>query len=102
MKMEQYEHFQAALKNIGDYLGQRCRAREPEAFDSVSIDEAKVRAAAVTMSVLVHLREMSHTKNLGPNDVQLVIDGFYDAAEIEETRTAMGAIVYQRKQKEVV
>jgi len=101
MKAEQLKHFKAALKRLGEDAGERCNPHQH--YEELNLpDDAYVLAAAIGMSVLIPLREAAKTKALSPNDVQEMIDGFFDAAEIEETRTAMGAIVYQRKQKEVV
>lgn len=100
---ERKAHLEQACRSIGADQGTRCTdhsGRIPDAGAEGIPDPGYVMAAAITISVLVGLRELSYGKPLGSNDIQACIDGFFDAAEIEETRSAMGAIIYQRKAKE--
>ena len=90
MKAEQLKHFHQALKDHGDREGRRCAK-------ALQLDDPGLFGAAIGMSLLTLLRELSHTKDLGPNDMQKVIDSFYEAALIEESRHPMGNLVYERK-----
>jgi len=85
-----------ACLSLASYEGGKQRLR---AADTVLVErgEAKLRASAAVMRMLVNLREMSYSRDLPPSAIQAAIDGFFEAAEIDEDREPMGQIIYKHK-----
>lgn len=98
MSKTNLEKFEIALQALGDDTGSRCapnngREHKGDPFP----DDAYVMAAAIGMTLLVQLRGLAYTKALSGKNIQQVIDGFFPAAQVEETYTPMGALIYERK-----
>lgn len=89
--------FHEHIKTEFTWMGQRCK-RLADGDDADSRTQPDVVAAAILMSTLIELRELAVHKVLGPKDIQVAIDAAYEGAAIIETRTAMGSIVYKRKE----
>lgn len=96
---ERKDNFLEAMRSVGADQGLRCSPHHGRLVDGDISDNALVMAGAIGISLLVGLRHLSYSKVIGPNDLQACIDAFFDAAEIDEKRSAMGAIVYERKER---
>lgn len=86
------QKFDAALQIVGSWLGGRTsQLRTPH-------PEADVVSGAIVMSLLIEMRELAAYKPLGPKDIQIVIDSFFEKAQLVEVEHPMGNIIYQRKE----
>jgi hypothetical protein len=85
------------LHEIGRDQGRRI-ARMLEAEKSGGIEQPDVVAAAIALTVLTHLRFTADTRGpLTRRDIQQAIDGFMLTAQVEESFTPMGAVVFTRR-----
>lgn len=85
-----------ACLSLASHEGRKQRQRDADTT-LVETGDAKLRASAAVMRMLINLREMSYSRDLPPSAIQAAIDGFFEAAEIDEDREPMGQIIYKHK-----
>ena len=86
------EEFQAQVYEQAKYLGIRCH----NMLDGQE-HQPDVLAAAISINLLLLLQDSAKNEPLSANDIQVVIDGFMEGAQIEEEYSQMGGTVFQKK-----